>query len=94
MDRFAVPEAEQGGALQKLLLSRVEEALGYLDQVLSGSPYLAGDAFTVADIAVCTSLGIWRGAVKGALSKTLSDYHARATARPAFERATQANAAS
>jgi glutathione S-transferase len=93
IDRFAVPAGEQGGALQKLLLSRVEEALSYLDQALSGAPYLAGEAFTVADIAVCMSLDIWRRAVKGALSKTLSDYHARATARPAYARATEANAA-
>jgi glutathione S-transferase len=94
VDRFAVPEGERGGALPRLLLSRIEQGLGYLDQVLSDAPYLAGDGFTLADIAVCTTLGIWRGALKGALSEVLSNYHARATSRPAYARAAKANAGS
>ena len=94
MDRFAVPEAEQGGALQKLLRTRIEEVVAYIEHALAAGPYLIGDAFTVADIAICTSLGLWRGPAQGTLSKGLTDYHARATSRPAYERAVKANAAS
>ena len=94
MDRFAVAKAEQGGALAKMVRGRVEEVLGYVEQVLAAGPYLAGDVFTVADIAICTSLSLWRGPAQGALSKALTDYHARATSRPAYERAVKANAAS
>ena len=38
MDRFAVAEAEQGGALSKMVRARVEEVIAYIEQVLAAGP--------------------------------------------------------
>ena len=56
-------------------------------------PWLLGDTFTAADIVVASGLRF--GLLFGAIDKTgpIADYVARATARPAFERATQIEAA-
>lgn len=54
---------------------------------------MLGDRFTVADVVVASGLRF--GLVFGILDKEgpLADYVARATARPAFERALAAEAA-
>lgn len=56
-------------------------------------PWLLGETFTAADIVVASGLRF--GLLFGAIDKTgpIAEYVARATARPAFERATQIEAA-
>ena len=54
---------------------------------IEANPWLTGDRFTVADVVVASGLRF--GMMFGILEKTgpIDDYVARATARPAFERA-------
>jgi glutathione S-transferase len=56
-------------------------------------PYLAGPEFSLADIAIGTTFGIWRGALGKVLSDRLAAYQERITARPGYARAQQATAA-
>nr|WP_232537525.1 hypothetical protein [Cystobacter fuscus] len=50
-----------------------------------------GPQLTLADISLCTALGIWRGALGRTMPDTLSAYWERLQARPAYQRAMQAN---
>jgi len=57
------------------------------------SDFLVGSQLTLADLAVTTALGIWRGALGKTLPDTLVAYRERLAARPAYQRAMKANQA-
>ena len=63
-----------------------ESRLGLVTQ-LARSPYLAGEAFTVADISVTYALRLARRGAGVTLGEAERDYMARTTAREAYERA-------
>lgn len=85
--RFGAPEPEKRNWSVLGLEGRVEQALRYVAKRLGDGPFLAGDSLTLADISVSTALGIWHGALDGALSPTLAAYRERIAARPAYQRA-------
>jgi len=89
---FVAPEADKRNWSVLGLEDRMAHALGYVSDVLGDQPYLAGEAFSLADIAVSTALGIWRGALNGTIPDRLVAYRARLAERPAYQRA-QARAA-
>jgi glutathione S-transferase len=92
IDRFAVPQLEQGGTLQRLFANRVEQALGFAEHALADRTWLAGDRFSIADVSVATSFAMWCGTLGGALPGKLADYQKRATSRAAYENANRASA--
>ena len=92
---FAAPDADKLNWSVRGLEARVETALDYVADMLEApGPYLAGAEFSLADIAIVTIFGIWRGALGKALPDRLADYQARLTARPAYARAQAAATAS
>jgi glutathione S-transferase len=91
IDKFAVPETDKNGALQRMMRGRVEQAVEFAAHVLGDRPFLAGERFTIADISVSTSFMMWRGPLGGALPGGLAAYHERVTTRPACARASKAN---
>jgi glutathione S-transferase len=91
-DRFALPESEQNGALQRLTWTRVEQAIGYLAICLGESTFIAESALTIADMSIAGSLALWRGALHGELPGNLAAYLDSLIARPAYARAAAANA--
>lgn len=55
---------------------------------LAGHDYLAADRFTAADISVTYALGLGKAiGLESEMDPALIDYHARMTARPAYQRA-------
>ncbi len=84
---FVAPEADKRNWSVLALESRLEQALGYVADMLGTEPFLAGADLTLADIAVSTALGIWRGALGKTLPDNLVAYQARMAARPAYQRA-------
>jgi glutathione S-transferase len=90
IDHFVVPENDQHGPLTQVIQGRIEQQVSYVDVVLGGGPFLAGENFTIADISVSYALGLWRGLLKKAVSERLSTYLERTTSRPAYERASRA----
>ena len=92
---FGAPDADKRNWSVRGLEARVETALDYVaDMVEAPGPYLAGAEFSLADVAIVTIFGIWRGALGKALPDRLADYQARLTARPAYARAQAAATAS
>jgi glutathione S-transferase len=88
---FAAPEADKRNWSVRGQEGRIKQAVGYVAEMLGSDPFLAGDELTLADISVSTALGIWRGALGGALPDKLVAYQDRMAARPAYQRAELAN---
>jgi glutathione S-transferase len=88
---FGAPEADKRNWSVRMMDARVEEAVGYVEAMLGANPYLAGADLTLADIAVTTALGIWRGALGKTLPDKLVAYRERLSAQPAYQRALKAN---
>jgi glutathione S-transferase len=90
IDHFVVPEKDKRGPLTGVIAERVGQQVSYVQTVLGSGPYLAGSDFTIADISVAYSLGLWSGLLSKPLGDKLDAYLKRATSRPAYERATKA----
>jgi glutathione S-transferase len=68
-------------------LPRLRDRLGQLSTVLEGRDFIAAGRFTIADIMLTEVLRIAQSLDALADYPVLSDYVARMTARPAFQRA-------
>ena len=85
---FGAPDADKRNWSVRGLEARVERALDYVADMLEAEgPYLAGPEFSLADIAIATTFGIWRGALGKTLPERLAAYQAQITARPGYARA-------
>ena len=84
---FTAPAQDKHNFTAQALERRVETALGYVEQLLGAGPFLAGKRFTIADIAISTALGMWRGALGKTLTPSLAAYQGRLAERPAQLRA-------
>jgi glutathione S-transferase len=69
---------------------RVASALSFIESTLGKNVFLTGDEVTLADIAITTSLGVYKGALGKPLSDALTDYRERLSTRPAYDRASKA----
>ena len=82
------PDAQAQGA-GFFIKRREDRYFGYLDQRLAASPYLAGDAFTCADIMVAfnlTELPLFGGRTIDDLPNVKA-YVKRIESRPAYQKA-------
>src|SRR5215831_1972989 len=74
VDFFVVPEKDKRGPLTGVIAERVGQQVAYVDTVLGSGTYLAGNDFTVADISVAYSLGLWSGLLGKPLGEKLDAY--------------------
>ncbi|HTZ65813.1 MAG TPA: glutathione S-transferase family protein [Solirubrobacteraceae bacterium] len=75
-------------------LGRFVAAAGAVSQALAGSEYLVGGRFGVADVLVATALAVpERAGFPEEVSEDLKAYVARLRERPAYQRATESEAA-
>jgi glutathione S-transferase len=91
---FVAPEADKRNWSVRGQETRIAQAVRYVGNLLGAGSFLAGDQLTLADISVSTALGIWHGALGGALPDRLLAYQERTATRPAYQRAQAANRAS
>ena len=87
---FTAPEQDKSNFTVKVLERRIDSALAHIEQILGAGPFLCGERFTLADIAISTALGMWRGALGKSLSPALAAYQGRLAERPAQIRARDA----
>jgi len=87
--RNFAPESERDNWSAAQALDVFETRLGLVTRQLARSPYLAGDAFTAADISVAYALQLARRAGGVTLGEAEQAYMARVTARDAYQRALQ-----
>jgi len=85
---FSAPENKKESWLRDYAEERCRANLVYAEELLGKGPYVAGERFTIADIALAMSLGMWTGPVLGKqVSEKLAAYQARLVERPALQRA-------
>lgn len=87
--RFFAPSEHKENWSAGHARERMLAAFGYTAQLLGEAPYLAGEAFTIADISVGYAIGVARAMMnmEREMAPALLAYHDRLTARPAFQRA-------
>ena len=87
--RFMAPDEHKNNWSVARCEQRLEAAFDFLARELNGRAFIAGDRFTMADIACAHATGVAAQFLGYAdkFPKALMDYHARMTARPAYKRA-------
>lgn len=85
--RHLAPAAERDNWSARQALEMFETRLSLVTRQLAGSPYLAGEHFTAADISVTYALEFARRTVSYPFGETERAYVARTTGRDAYKRA-------
>lgn len=89
---FGAPAEDKQNWSVRTMQARAEQFLGYVSDKLGDRAFLVGDGLTLADIAICTGLSIWKGALNGAIPDNLAAWRERLAERPAYQRAQAAQA--
>ena len=89
VSRRLAPEAERNNWGARKALEVFESRLGLVKRQLARSPYMAGDAFTAADISVTYALEFAIRSGTTELGDAVRGYLARTTARDGYQRAMQ-----
>ncbi|NWG53963.1 MAG: glutathione S-transferase family protein [Hydrogenophilaceae bacterium] len=87
---FGAPDADKQNWSVRMQEQASLQALAFIEAKLAGADHLAGD-FSLADIAISTSLGVYKGALQKPLTPALDAYRDRLSQRPAYKRALAAN---
>lgn len=87
VSRNLAPDGEKQNWGARKALEVFRSRLGLVTRQLAHSPYLAGDAFTAADISVTYALEFAQRAGGISLGKTERDYVARTSGRDGYKRA-------
>ncbi len=87
VSRFLAPEAERDNWGATWCLQSFQKRLKLVSKRLAGSPYLAGEAFTAADISVTYALNLAQRNCGITLGDAERAYLARTTGRDAYTRA-------
>jgi glutathione S-transferase len=85
--KFVAPDDQKANWTQGFCEARVNDALGYAQDLLGEREFFVGDGLTLADIAVSTVLGMWQGALDRDIPPGLAAHRERMMARPAYQRA-------
>jgi len=85
--KFVAPDDQKANWTQGFCEARVADGLDYAASLLGEAAFFAGDQLTLADIAVSTALGMWKGALGKPIPERLAAHRDRMMARPAYERA-------
>ena len=92
--KFGAPASEKSNRTDGFCAARVTDGLAYAHCLLGGRDYFVGDGLTLADIAISTALGMWQGALGKEIPTGLAEHRTRMQARPAYQKAARAFAAS
>src|SRR5262245_13049488 len=87
VSRNLAPEAERQNWGARKALEVFKSRLGLVTRQLARSPYLAGDAFTAADISVTYALEQAQRGGAVTLGELVQAYNARTSGRAAYKRA-------
>ena len=85
--KFAAPDDQKANWTDGFCGARVADAMDYAQSLLGDREYFVGQALTVADIAVSTVLGMWKGALDKDIPPGLAAHRERMMARPAYQKA-------
>jgi glutathione S-transferase len=85
--KFVAPDDQKSNWTQGFCEARVNDALGYAQDLLGEREFFVGEGLTLADIAISTVLGMWKGALDRDIPPRLAAHRERMMERPAYQRA-------
>lgn len=85
--KFVAPDDQKANWTQGFCEARVSDALGYAEDLLGEREFFVGDGLTLADIAISTVLGMWKGALDKEIPAGLAAHRERMIERPAYQMA-------
>jgi len=85
--KFAAPEDQKSNWTAGFCDARVVDTLSYAESLLGERDYFVGDSLTLADIAVSTVLGMWKGALDREIPGKLAAHRERMMQRPGYQKA-------
>jgi glutathione S-transferase len=85
--RFVAPDDQKANWTHGFCEARVRDGLDYAQALLGDAAFFVGEGLTLADIAVSTALGMWKGALGHEIPPKLAAHRDRMMARPAYQRA-------
>ncbi|MEP7210702.1 MAG: glutathione S-transferase family protein [Alphaproteobacteria bacterium] len=88
---FAAPAEHKDNWSVRAQVRRTDQALHFIEASLGEYPFLTGIDLTLADMAIATGLGMWKGALGRDIPERLATWRYRLTARPTYQRALEAN---
>jgi glutathione S-transferase len=91
--KFAAPDAEKANWTNAFCEARVADALGYAEALLGDAPFFVGPGLTLADMAISTALGMWKGMLGKEIPPKLAAHRERMMERAGYQRAKAAFAA-
>lgn len=87
---FGAPQADKRNWSVGVTENKAGRALAFVEATLGDDDYLVGGRLTLADLAMVTALGIWRGALGKPVPDRLAAWRDRLMERPAYQRASAA----
>jgi glutathione S-transferase len=90
VSRNFAPQSERENWGARWKLDQFNRQLGHVTRRLGQAPYMAGDAFTAADISVTYALNLAQKFARVALGEAEKAYMGRTTGRAAYQRALEA----
>jgi glutathione S-transferase len=88
LNQLFAPDHLKGGWITDYTRSAITKRITLVSRALERSPYVAGDAFTAADISVFYALNLFEYVeLPDLLTPKIVEYRERMRARPAFQRA-------
>ena len=88
--KFAAPDEQKSNWTDSFCTARVSDGLAYANSLLGKNEYFIGNGLTLADIAISTALGMWKGALGKQIPDGLAAHLTRMQARPGYQRASTA----
>lgn len=85
--KFVAPADQKSNWTLGFCDAQVKSALGYAQDLLGDRAFFVGEGLTLADIAVSTVLGMWKGALDQEIPPVLAAHRDRMMERPEYQRA-------
>lgn len=85
--KFAAPDDQKTNWTNGFCEAQAGRALAYAQDLLDEREFFVGASLTLADIAISTVLGMWKGALDKDIPPELAAHRERMLARPAYQRA-------
>ncbi len=86
---FAAPEVDKKNWSVSMSESRCAQGIEWLEKKLGDRPFLVGDGLTIADLAITTTLAMWKSALDKPLPERITKWRETLAARPAYARAAE-----
>jgi glutathione S-transferase len=85
--KFVAPDDQKANWTNQACEARIVDGMSYAQGLLGEREFFVGDGLTLADIALSTVLGMWKGALDKDIPGPLAAHRERMMERPGYQKA-------